>query len=93
MELQSNLDGNFLKLFFQLHFHIKTWFSDLKSPQKKKEKEYMCGLQSLLAWPLQMLNFLLENFRQQFQNLKTHLIVDGALIMFFLNTVTTKYLY
>lgn len=53
----------------------------------------MCGLQSLLAWPLQMLNFLLENFRQQFQNLKTHLIVDGALIMFFLNTVTTKYLY
>lgn len=30
----------------------------------------MCGLQSLLAWSLQVLNFLLANFRQQFQNLK-----------------------
>lgn len=52
----------------------------------------MCGLQSLLAWFLQMLNFWLENFRQQFQNLKTHLRVDGALITL-LNTATTKYLY
>lgn len=53
----------------------------------------MCGLESLLAWSLRMLNFLLENFSQEFQNLKTHLIVDGVLVTFFLVTATTKYMH
>lgn len=58
---------------------------------KKKKKEYMCGLGSLLAWSLQMLNLLSENFSQQFQNLKTQFIVDGVLVTFFLVTATTIY--
>lgn len=43
----------------------------------------MCGLESLLACSRQMLNFPLENFSQQFQNLKTYLLMDVVPVISF----------